>query len=209
MKRRTKSYAGSRPISTGALTRAIGGYQLDKESQNFIVGNVIPAGTLAKRDEVTRKVSIVKTAKVASIDNDNKKIVTLEVSDFCSPIFAIGDKVLKAISGTFAAAPSITAISDTESGYVITLSAEISGLEVGDILQGVVADGTNASVILANCVVVSDTMISEEEVIVDVCVDTMQYAIYERRILPVASSQKTDDNFHLKGNPHIRFTFQQ
>ena len=60
MKRKTKSYDGSRPISTGALTRVIGGFLLDNESQNFVEGDVIPAGTLARRDEATRKVSIVK-----------------------------------------------------------------------------------------------------------------------------------------------------
>lgn len=210
MKRRTKSYDGSRPIATGALTREIGGFLLDQESQNFVAGDVITAGALARRDEDTRKLLIVKTAKVKAIDSNNAKIVTLESDAFMGPIFAIGDKVLVTYtsSTTIASAPSITAISDKESGYVITLSEEISGLAVGDILQQVVANGTIATVIKANCVVVSDTLVREDgnETIIDVCADTMQYAIFERRILPVVDAQKSEDGHYLAENPHIRFT---
>lgn len=210
MKRRTKSYDGSRPIATGALTREVGGFLLDLTSQNFVEGDVIPAGTLARRDESARKVLIIKTAKVKSIDAGDAKIVTLESDAFVGPIFAVGDKVLVTYtsSNTFANAPSITAISDTASGYVITLSAEISGLAAGDILQQVVADGTKVKAYKANCVVVSDTLIREDgnETIVDVCADTMQYAIYERRILPVVSAQKDATGFYLAENSHIRFT---
>lgn len=210
MKRKTKSYDGSRPISTGALTRAIGGFLLDNENQNFVEGDVIPAGTLARRDEATRKVSIVKTGKVVSIDVSNKKIITLESDAFLSPVFAIGDKVLKTVSGNYADAPVVEKISNTDSGYVITLSEEISGLAAGDILQEVVANESDAVALKANCVVVSDTSVRDNgETIVDVCVDTMQWAIYERRILPVVSAQKSADNFHLAENPHIRFTFQE
>lgn len=209
MKRRTKSYDGSRPIATGALTREIGGFLLDQVSQTFVEGDVIPAGTLARRDENTRKVLIIKTAKVKSIDAGDAKIVTLESDAFIGPIFAVGEKVLKTVSGTFANAPSITAISDTNSGYVITLSKTISGLAVGNVLQCVHKDGSdNAAVHMANCVVVSDTLVREDgnETIVDVCADTMQYAIYERRILPVADAQKDATGVYLAQNPHIRFT---
>lgn len=209
MKRRTKSYDGSRPIATGALTREVGGFLLDQTSQTFVEGNVIPAGTLARRDESSRKVLIIKTAKVKAISESDAKIVTLETDAFMAPVFAVGDKVLKTVSGTYANAPSITAISDTENGYVITLSATISGLAVGDVLQQVYKDGSNnAAIYKANCVVVADTLVREDgnETIVDVCADTMQYAIYERRILPVVSAQKDSTGVYLSENPHIRFT---
>lgn len=208
MKRRTKSYDGSRPISTGALTREIGGFLLDQENQTFVVGDVIPAGTLARRDETNRKVLIVKTGKVKAIDEADAKIITLESDAFLGPIFAVGDKVLKTVSGTFANAPSITAISDTESGYVITLSAAIDGLAVGDVLQNVYKNGSNAAIYKANCVVVADTIIREDgnETLIDVCADTMQYAIYERRVLPVVAGQKDTTGVYLSENPHIRFT---
>ena len=211
MKRRSKSYDGSRPIATGALSREIGGFLLDQSSQSFVPGNVIPAGTLALRNESTRKVLIVKTAKVKAIDETDAKIVTLEADAYLAPIFAVGEKVLKTVSGTYANAPSITAISDTYSGYVITLSATISGLAVGDILQAVYKNASNnAAIYTANSVVVADTLVREsgEETIVDVCADTMQYAIYENRILPVVAAQKDTTGFYLAGNPHIRLTSQ-
>ncbi|MBQ6067950.1 MAG: hypothetical protein IJK84_00465 [Bacteroidales bacterium] len=209
MKRRTKSYDGSRPIATGSLTREVGGFLLDQVNQTFVEGDVIPAGTLARRDETTRKVLIIKTAKVKAIDESDAKIVTLESDAFIGPIFAVGDKVLKTVSGTYANAPSITAISDTANGYIVTLSAAIDGLAVGDVLQGVYKNGSNnAAIYKANCVVVTDTLVREDgnETIVDVCADTMQYAIYERRILPVVSAQKDTTGVYLSENPHIRFT---
>ena len=301
MKRRTKSYEGSRPIATGSLTREVGGFLLDRESQNFVEGNVIPAGTLARRNENTRKVLIVKTAKVKAIDAEDAKIVTLESDAFLAPIFAVGEKVLKTVTGVsaYSDAPSIAAISDNDSGYVVTLSNSIAGLAVGDILVQVVsvdsvpvsagvitADNSNkiymitpgldivagdklykgevgssslvseaatvssydkvsgklvtaaaisgcaagdtltkvfadattptkavttqkvANTIKANCVVVEETLVREDgnETIVDVCADTMSYAIYERRILPVEDAQKDATGTYLAENPHIRFT---
>ena len=199
MKRRTKSYDGSRPIATGALTREVGGFLLDQTSQTFVEGDVISAGTLARRDESTRKVLIIKTAKVKAINESDAKIVTLESDAFLGPNFAVGDKVLKTVSGTYANAPAINAISDTANGYVITLSAAIDGLAVGDVLQNVYKSGSNAAIYKANCVVVA----------VDVCADTMQYAIYERRILPVPAAQKDTTGVYLAENPHIRFTSMQ
>lgn len=302
MKRRTKSYDGSRPIATGALTREVGGFLLDQVNQTFVEGDVISAGTLARRDEGTRKVLIIKTAKVKAIDAGDAKIVTLESDAFLGPNFAVGDKVALVKGGAFASAVSITAISDTSNGYVITLSSTITGLAVGNILQQVVsenggvvtagvitADNTNkvymitpgldivagdklykgdvgssallsdakevvsydpisgklvtgaafssgaagdtlhkvyadattptkavtskamAGIVKANCVVVADTTVREDgnETIVDVCADTMQYAIYERRILPVPAAQKDTTGVYLAENPHIRFTSMQ
>lgn len=213
MKRRTKSFDGSRPIATGALSSEIGGFLLDQSSQTFVAGNVIPAGTLARRDESTRKVLIVKTGKVKAIDSDDAKIVTLESDSFLAPVFAVGDKVLVSYtsSTTYASTPSITAISDTDNGYIITLSAAIDGLAVGDVLQQVLlANSTKVANVTANCVVVADTLVREsgEETIVDVCADTMQYAIYEKRILPIVAAQKDTTGFYLVGNPHIRLTSQ-
>ena len=55
---------------------------------------------------------VIKTAKVVEIDNENNKKVTLYIDEFYAPCFAVGDSVLKAgaVTGTFASAPTITAI---------------------------------------------------------------------------------------------------
>lgn len=210
MKRRNKSFDGTRPVFTGSPSVEVGGFNLDTANQNFVKDDVICEGTLCRRDEAARTVRIVKTGKVTAIDEADAKIITLESDAFLSPVFAVGDAVLKTVtaSNLIANAPTITAISNTNSGYVITLSKEIDGLAVGDVLQQVVADGTKAVIIKANAVVAADRTIGEdgEEVIVDVCADTMQYAVYERRILPVVDAQKSSDGFYLAENPHIRFT---
>ena len=84
MKGTKASFVGSRPIFTGSPTIVPGGFNLDKTSQNFRVGDVIPAGTLAIYDEQKRTVKVVKTAKVLSVKGTT---VTLYVDEFYEPIF--------------------------------------------------------------------------------------------------------------------------
>ena len=93
MKGTKASFVGSRPIFTGSPTIVPGGFNLDKASQNFRVGDVIPAGTLAIYDEQKRTVKVVKTAKVLSVKGTT---VTLYVDEFYEPIFCEGDRVAKA-----------------------------------------------------------------------------------------------------------------
>ena len=104
MKRKTASFTGMRPIFTGSPSIVQGGFNLDVEGQKFRVGDVVPAGTLAIFNETTRKVQVIKTAKVVEIDNENNKKVTLYIDEFYAPCFAVGDSVLKAgaVTGTFA-----------------------------------------------------------------------------------------------------------
>ena len=151
MKRKTASFTGMRPIFTGSPSIVQGGFNLDVEGQKFRVGDVVPAGTLAIFNETTRKVQVIKTAKVVEVDNENNKKVTLYVDEFYAPCFAVGDSVLKvgAVTGTFTSAPTITAIdngnclNNTGNVYVVTLSAAITGLKAGDVLTEVVKDSSN------------------------------------------------------------------
>ena len=150
MKRTKISFVGEKPIFTGSPQIVPGGFNLDREKQRFSVGDIIPAGTLAIFDEVTRKVQIVKTAKVKAIGTKDKKVITLYSNGYCSPCFSVGDKLLqaKSVSGTFEDAPSIVSIEKpgvSNAPYVITLSAEISGLAVDDVLVEVVESSTNAA----------------------------------------------------------------
>lgn len=292
MQKRTKSFVGTRPVFTGAPSLEIGGYTLDKTNQSFNEGDIIPAGTMLIPNESTKKVLVVKSAKVKSV-NSNK--VTLESDDFVCPIFAVGDRIAKADGGAYSSAVYITAIEDGENGYIVTLSGTISGLAQGNIIEevanvdggevtaGVItADNTNkvylitpgldikagdklykgdvgSSALLADAKEVvsydpisgklvtgaafssgaaGDTLhkvyadattatkavittkvakfrtgtalstsaveVTKDEVCVGVCKDTMQYACYERRILPVRPELKDGDL--LKANIHIRFT---
>ena len=51
MKRKTASFTGMRPIFTGSPSIVQGGFNLDVENQHFAVGDTVPAGTLAIKDE--------------------------------------------------------------------------------------------------------------------------------------------------------------
>lgn len=216
MKRKTASFTGMRPIFTGSPSIVQGGFNLDVEGQKFRVGDVVPAGTLAIFNETTRKVQVIKTAKVVEVDNENNKKVTLYIDEFFAPCFAVGDSVLKAgaISGTLASAPTITAIdngkclNNTGNVYVVTLSAAISGLKAGDVLVEVVADGSKNAVERgkANSVLFKEYEVGEFETGVDVSADTMQYALYERRVPPIPTSQKDSTGMFLSANPHVKLT---
>lgn len=216
MKRKTASFTGMRPIFTGSPSIVQGGFNLDVEGQKFRVGDVVPAGTLAIFNETTRKVQVIKIAKVVEVDNENNKKVTLYVDEFYAPCFAVGDSVLKvgAVTGTFASAPTITAIdngnclNNTGNVYVVTLSAAITGLKAGDVLTEVVKDSSNnaAERGKANSVLFREYEVSEFETGVDVSADTMQYALYERRVPPIPSSQKDSTGMFLSANPHVKLT---
>lgn len=209
MKRKTASFTGQRPIYTGSPAIVPGGFNLDVANQNFPVGMVIPGGSLAIYDEEKRTVQIVKTASVVEVNTENTKEVTLLVDEFYAPIFAVGDKVAKAgaISGTFAAAAQITAISKTDNSFVITLSAEISGLKAGDALVEVVNASDNAAEIgKANALTLADIEVGEFENGVDVTADTMQYALFERRVPVIPASQKDATGKFLAVNPHVKLT---
>lgn len=210
MKRKTASFTGTRPIFSGSPSIVPGGFNLDVANQHFAVGDVIPAGTLAIANEETRKVQIVRTAKVVEIDAEDTKKVTLRVDEFFAPCFAVGNKVLKAgaVSGTFAAAPQITKIEKNGQSYVVTLSAAISGLAADDTIVEVVADasGNAAEIGKANTVTIRDEEVSEFETSVDVTADTMQYALYERRVAPIPASQKDTTGSFLAANPHVKLS---
>lgn len=212
MKRNKISFVGEKPIFTGSPQIVPGGFNLDREKQRFSVGDIIPAGTLAIFDEVTRKVQIVKTAKVKAIDTKDKKVITLYSNGYCSPCFSVGDKLLqaKSVSGTFASAPSIASIEKpgvSNAPYVITLSDVITGLAVDDVLVEVVDSSSNAAVIGdPNSLTVEEVTVKEFETAIDVTEDTMQYAVMERRILPIPDSMKDSTKRYLKANSHIRLS---
>lgn len=213
MKRKKHSFTGSRPIFTGSPSKVIGGFNLDRSNQNFADGDIIPGGVLAIANEETRLVQVIKTAKVAEVDSEDAKLVTLEVDEFYAPFFAVGDMILKAgaTATAIASVPTIKKIEEKGNIYKITLSAAITGLAKGDVLEEVISDGDatapkSKSRGLANSVTVADNEVKEFETSIDVSADTLQYALYERRVLPIPASQKDDTGAFLKANPHVKFT---
>jgi hypothetical protein len=210
MKFQKKQYGGARPVITGSpQLGVVGGFNLVNTDSNFTPGMVIPAGSVAEYDESTRTVKVLKAARVKAIDAGDAKIVTLD-TDFIPNTFKAGDKVLKTVSGTFAAAPSITAVNDGGENTVITLSAAISGLAVGDALFQVVASGSNATLQITspNGLTIAGDVIGTEVkpnyTSVDVTADTKGYMFYARRIPPIPDAFREGN--HLKGNPNVMLT---
>ncbi|MCL4482176.1 MAG: hypothetical protein M1445_06100 [Bacteroidetes bacterium] len=212
MKFGKKTYGGGRPVFTSSPLRFTGGFNLDTTTQGFNAGDIVPAGTLAVYDESTRKVKVLKTGKVKAIDAVDAKIVTLESSMHIRPIFKVGDQVLKTVTGLLSAAPVINsiAIGADNGDYVITLSAVIAGLAVGDVIVQVVADATtpaNAALIgSANAAVIASVEVNDgvNETGIDITIDSGAGAWYARRILPIPATLMPGNV--LLANPNIKFT---
>jgi hypothetical protein len=213
MKFGKKTYGGDRPVSTSQPLMVAGGFNLDTVGQGFNAGDIIPAGTLAVYDEINRTVKVIKTGKVKAIATDTK-VVTLESSRHLKPIFKVGDQVLETVTGELADAPSITAIAvGADNGdYVITLSAAITGLAVGDILVQVVADATtpaNAALVgEASALVIASIEVNDaaNETGIDVSVNSGIGAWYARRIPAIPADLLSANGTLLKANPNVKLT---
>jgi hypothetical protein len=212
MKVRTTQYGGIRPICTGsALIGVPGGFNLDLSKVKISVGALIPGGSLAQYDEKTRLVTVLKASRVTAISVQDAKIVNLESDEFTTPIFSVGDSVLKTVSGTFANAPTITKITNDKNGFVITLSEAIGGLTVGDALFQVITDGdANASLPIdapQGLTIAEEplgTPVRLDETSVDVSIGTNGHQFYFRRIPPIPA--QFISGICLETNPNILFT---
>lgn len=198
---------GGRSISQYLPRLIQSGFTLDTENQNFTPGDLINAGTLLSGDEHTRKAKVLKSGRVVKIDTDTT-IITLEENEYIRQIFCVGDKVLKAVSGTFADAPSIEKIEHNESGCVLTLSAAITGLKVGDSIFQVISNGSANASLISNLVymVPVDTEVKNGVTTIGAA---DEWTVFERRIPPIPSTLKQDNGNEqgfLKANPLIRLS---
>jgi hypothetical protein len=195
-----QSYGGGRPVFITPPHLVLGGFELDTTGQSLPVGTVIPAGTLAVCDESTRKVKLLKSARVIAISTADSKIVTVEHDEFLSNLFAVGDLVhiIPAVDPDPLVEVTVTAVN----GGTITLSAEIPDLEVGDVITQIKkVDDAAAFIATFNCVVIAQVKVVEGINGIDVSKDAELYA---RRVLPVPLSLKEHDM--LEANPHIRYS---
>lgn len=213
MKFGRQTYGGDRPIATAQPIMTEGGYNLDQSANSFDEGVIIPAGSLVAFDEAARTAKVLKAARVTAIDGSDAKIVTLESDQFIKPTFKVGESVLKTVSGTsnFADAPTITAIDKSNGGFKVTLSAEISGLAVGDAIFQVISNGasTPKAVFIATSfqgMVIADSEVkaSGSETSIDVTLDSGVGSFYAHRIPPIYSGHITGNV--LKDNHNIKLT---
>lgn len=195
-----QSYGGGRPVFVNPPTLVGGGFELDLSAQNFAVGAIIPAGTLAIVDESTRKVKLLKSARVTAINVSDPKIVTVEHDEYLSNLFAAGDLVhiIPADDPDPLVEVTVASVSDG----VITLSAEIPDLEVGDTITQIKKVSDEAAFIgTFTAATIAPVKVVEGINGIDVTKDAVMFA---RRVLPVPASLMTNDM--LTANPHIRYS---
>ena len=117
----------------------IGGFNFNMDELPA-VGDVLPCGTPVYCDEAARTITPVITAKVAAVSGTE---VTLEDNGFGNVAFKAGATVAELGSDLTAAAENYATIA-SKNGNVLTLSAAVTGLAVGDILVEV--DATSKKV---------------------------------------------------------------
>ncbi|MGE9516407.1 MAG: hypothetical protein ACQPRH_04810 [Solitalea-like symbiont of Tyrophagus putrescentiae] len=194
------TYVGERPVCTNQPIMVTGGFTMDTQDIGFTPGDVIPAGTLAEYNEITRKVKVLKTGKVKSI-SDDKTVITLETNPYFRPLFAVGELVCDGRDNY-----TITKIEACNDIFNITLDKECPDLQSGDMIVG--QDDINKRYI--NCkptaLVITDTIVCDpiDQTGIDISTDSGAGAWYLRRIPPIPGD--LIDNNLLKNNPHIKFT---
>lgn len=211
MKFRKKQFGGFRQVCTTSPAIGVtGGFTLDQSVVQYPKGELIPEASLAEYDEDHRKVVVLKASRVASIDAQDAKKIFLESDEFITPIFTVNDHVAKKAGDAFSSAPKIIKITNDRNGFLMELSAEISGLSVGDALFQVIEKDSKAAYPVTapqGLTIAAEplgTKVGLDETSVDVTTDSKGGHFYLRRIPPIPS-EFIEVN-HLKTNPNIQFT---
>lgn len=152
------NFGGSLVVFEGKPELLIGGFNF-KKSDLPAVGDVLPCGTPVYCDEVSRDIIPVITAKVIAVSGTT---VTLEDHGFGNVAFKEGAVVAVLAANLNDAATNYATIA-SKNGNVLTLSAAVTGLAVGDILVEV--DATSKKVkAIPNALLPYDIRIGENEI---------------------------------------------
>lgn len=137
----SENLGGSLVVFEGKPELLVGGFNFNMEDLPA-VGDVLPCGTPVYCDESAsaRTITPIITAEVIAIDGTT---VTLKDHGFGNVPFKVGTTVAELGSNLSTAATNYATISSKE-GNVLTLSAAITGLAVGDVLVEV--DATSKKV---------------------------------------------------------------
>lgn len=137
----SEKFGGALVVFEGKPELLVGGFNFNMNDLPA-VGDVLPCGTPVYCDEAFpgRSITPIITAEVIAIDGTT---VTLKDHGFGNVPFKAGATVAKLGSDLTAAAENYATISSKE-GNVLTLSAAVTGLAVGDILVEV--DATSKKV---------------------------------------------------------------
>ncbi len=133
------NFGGALVVFEGHPELLIGGFNFNLDNLPA-AGEVLPCGTPVYCDESARTITPVITAKVLAISGTT---VTIEDHGFGSVPFKVGATVAELPADLSSAAENYATIASKE-GNVLTLSAAVTGLAVGDVLAEV--DATSKKV---------------------------------------------------------------
>lgn len=154
----SSNFGGSLVVFEGKPELLIGGFNFKKDDLPA-VGEVLPCGTPVYCDEAARSITPIITAKVIAVSGTS---VTLEDHGFGNVAFKSGVTVAKLGDDLEAAAENYATIA-SKNGNVLTLSAAVTGLAVGDILVEV--DATSKKIkAIPNALLPYDIRIGENEI---------------------------------------------
>ena len=134
-----RQFGGTLVVFEGHPQLLVGGFNFDLDDLPD-PGDVLPCGTPVRCDEDTRKITPIRTAKVAAVDAGDAKIVTLADNGLGQNPLKVGD-VVGIIPSTLTDAVASYATINKKEGNVITLSGTITNLAPE--VKIVVVDATN------------------------------------------------------------------
>lgn len=140
----SSNFGGGLVVFEGKPELLIGGFNFNMDDLPA-VGDVLPCGTPVYCDEAYpgRTITPVITAEVIAVDGT---AVTLKDHGFGNVPFKAGATVAKLGNDLSVAAANVATIA-SKNGNVLTLSAAVTGLAVGDILVEVDADSKKVKAI--------------------------------------------------------------
>lgn len=187
LRRSANKIGGARQVFPEALNILVGGFQIAQENVPS-VGNVLPAGTPIKVDEITRMATVHYAFEVTAVSG-----ATVTVKKSLEGTRAkVGMHLMEmpsAIDGT-GTAQTITAIdSSSETEDVLTFGTALTGIAVGDTLVEASAQGSSATIkVLPNALTVADMYVSADAYDFG-CSAAFgsKGMVYARRIPPIAT----------------------
>ena len=123
------AFGGAKVVFEGQPTLLVGGFNFNLADLPA-AGEVLPCGTPVYCDEATRAIVPVITGEVVAIDGTK---VTIKDLGFAQTPFIVGSTVAKLGDDLDTAATNYATVASKD-GNVLTLSAAVTGLAVGDIL---------------------------------------------------------------------------
>lgn len=185
----SRQFGGTLVVFEGKPELLVGGFNFNLNDLPA-PGDVLPCGTPVYCDESARTITPLITAKVASVDASDSKIVTIADNGFGQTAIKVGD-VVGILPDNLSSAATYYATVNKKEGNVITLSGAITGLAADAKLA--IVDGTSHKVkAIPNALLPYDVVRDADAISVDGDgAWKNDRPVLERRMPPVNDAIKT------------------